>query len=189
LSNKWEEGATNVLYQTVLLILDEMKDHEHSYLKEMASRLPAKFSTPAEYLFLSNVYTAFQEKLYFKLRQIGEHEYNWISEEILERSKARLEKTIIHRSQELEHDVIDDYLERYFADNVRFRFTARTDLITSKTVWEIKCVKELTMDHQLQVIIYAWLYQMLGYPEKSFKLFNIRTNEVQELNATSWISW
>ena len=40
------------------------------------------------------------------------------------------------------------------------------------------------MDHQLQVIIYAWLYQMLGYPETSFKLFNIRTNEVQELNAT-----
>jgi hypothetical protein len=199
LSNKWEEGATNVLYQTVLLILDEMKDHEHSYLKEMASRLPAKFTTSAEYLFLSNVYTAFQEKLYFKLKQIGEHEYNWISDEILERSKARLdktigkeceeskpiiEKTIIHRSQELEHDEIDDYLERYFADNVRFRFTARTDLITSKTVWEIKCVKELTMDHQLQVIIYAWLYQMLGYPEKSFKLFNIRTNEVQELNAT-----
>ena len=199
LSNKWEEGATNVLYQTVLLILDEMKDHEHSYLKEMASRLPAKFTTPAEYLFLSNVYTAFQEKLYFKLKQIGEHEYNWISDEILERSKARLdktigkeceeskpiiEKTIIHRSQELEHDEIDDYLERYFEDNVRFRFTARTDLITSKTVWEIKCVKELTMDHQLQVIIYAWLYQMLGYPEKSFKLFNIRTNEVQELNAT-----
>ena len=40
------------------------------------------------------------------------------------------------------------------------------------------------MDHQLQVVIYAWLYTILGYPEKSFKIFNIRTNEVQELNAT-----
>jgi hypothetical protein len=40
------------------------------------------------------------------------------------------------------------------------------------------------MDHQLQVVIYAWLYRMLGYPRKTFKLFNIRTNEVQELNAT-----
>ena len=199
LSSLWEEGATNVLYQTVLLILDELKDHEHKYLKEAASRLPAKFTKPSEYLFLANVYTAFQEKLYFKLKQIGDHEYNWITNEVLDRSRNRLEntigaeckenkplieKTIIHSSQELEHEVIDDYLEEYFEEGVQFRFTARTDLITAKTVWEIKCVKELTMDHQLQVIIYAWLYQMLGYPVKTFKLFNIRTNEVQELNAT-----
>jgi hypothetical protein len=199
LSSLWEEGATNVLYQTVLLILDELKDHEHKYLKEAASRLPAKFTKPSDYLFLANVYTAFQEKLYFKLKQIGDHEYNWITNEVLDRSRNRLEntigseckenkplieKTIIHSSQELEHEVIDDYLEEYFEEGVKFRFTARTDLITAKTVWEIKCVKELTMDHQLQVIIYAWLYQMLGYPVKTFKLFNIRTNEVQELNAT-----
>jgi hypothetical protein len=200
LSSLWEEdGGTNVLYQTVLLILDELKEHEHKYLKEAASRLPAKFTKPSDYLFLANVYTAFQEKLYFKLKQIGDHEYNWITDEALERSKNRLEntigqeckehkplieKTIIHSSQEIEHEVIDNYLEEYFEEGVQFRFTARTDLITAKTVWEIKCVKELTMDHQLQVIIYAWLYRMLGYPRKSFKLFNIRTNEVQELNAT-----
>ena len=177
-----------------------MKDHEHKYLKEVASRLPAKFVKPSEYLFLANVYTAFQEKLYFKLKQIGEHEYNWISDSVLQRSRQRLEKTIgsecqeskpliektiIHQSQESEHEVIDNYLEEYFEEEVQFRFTARTDLITSETVWEIKCVREITMDHQLQVVIYAWLYTILGYPEKSFKIFNIRTNEVQELNATS----
>jgi hypothetical protein len=200
LSSLWEEdGGTNVLYQTILLILDELKEHEHKYLKEAASRLPAKFTKPSDYLFLANVYTAFQEKLYFKLKQIGDHEYNWITDEVLERSRNRLEntigqeckdhkplieKTIIHSSQELEHEVIDNYLEKYFEEGVQFRFTARTDLITAKTVWEIKCVKELTMDHQLQVVIYAWLYRMLGYPRKTFKLFNIRTNEVQELNAT-----
>jgi hypothetical protein len=199
LSSLWEEGATNVLYQTVLLILDELKDHEHAYLKEAASRLPAKFTKPSDYLFLANVYTAFQEKLYFKLKQIGDHEYNWITNEIVDRSRNRLEKTIgpeckehkpliektiIHSSQELEHEVIDNYLEEYFEEDVHFRFTARTDLITEKTVWEIKCVKELTMDHQLQVIIYAWLYRKLGYQEKVFKLFNIRSNEVQELIAT-----
>ena len=69
LSNKWEKGALNVLYQTILLSLDEMGDKEHLYLKEMASKLPATFTTPAEYLYLSNVYAAFQEKLYFKLKQ------------------------------------------------------------------------------------------------------------------------
>ena len=199
LNSIWEEGATNVLYQNILVILDEFKDHEHKFLKEIASRLPSKFTKPADYLFLSNVYTAFQEKLYFKLKQIGENEYNWITDAMMDRAKKRLEKTvgpecleskpliektIIHQSQEMEHEIIDNYLKEYFNEKVLFRFTARTDLITAETVWEIKCVREITMDHQLQVVIYAWLYQILGYPEKSFKIFNIRTNEVLKLNAT-----
>ena len=198
LNSIWEEGATNVLYQNILVILDEFKDYEHQFLKDVASRMPANFVNPADYLFLANVYTAFQEKLYFKLKQIGEHEYTWITDAMMERAKKRLEntvgkecrdskplieKTIIHQSQEMEHDVIDKYLEEYFAEGVHFRFTARTDLITAETVWEIKCVREITMDHQLQVVIYAWLYRLLGYPEKKFKIFNIRTNEIQELNA------
>jgi hypothetical protein len=99
-------------------------------------------------------------------------------------SKPLIEKTIIHQSQEMEHEIIDNYLKEYFNEKVLFRFTARTDLITAETVWEIKCVREITMDHQLQVVIYAWLYQILGYSEKCFKIFNIRTNEVQKLNAT-----
>jgi hypothetical protein len=199
LNSIWEEGATNVLYQNILVILDEFKDHEHKFLKEIASRLPSKFTKPADYLFLSNVYTAFQEKLYFKLKQIGENEYNWITDAMMDRAKKRLEKTvgpecleskpliektIIHQSQEMEHEIIDNYLKEYFNEKVLFRFTARTDLITAETVWEIKCVREITMDHQLQVVIYAWLYQILGYSEKCFKIFNIRTNEVQKLNAT-----
>jgi hypothetical protein len=198
LNSIWEEGATNVLYQNILVILDEFKDYEHKFLKEIASKLPAKFAKPSEYLFLANVYTAFQEKLYFKLKQIGEHEYNWITDAMMERARLRLEKTvgpecqeskpliektIIHQSQEQEHEAIDNYLEEYFTEGIHFRFTARTDLITSEAVWEIKCVREITMDHQLQVVIYAWLYKLLGYPEKKFKIFNIRTNEVQELNA------
>jgi hypothetical protein len=198
LNSIWEEGATNVLYQNILIILDEFKDYEHKFLKEIASKLPANFAKPADYLFLANVYTAFQEKLYFKLKQIGEHEYNWITDAMMERARQRLEKTIgpeckeskpliektiIHQSQEQEHEVIDNYLEEYFEEGIHFRFTARTDLITSDAVWEIKCVREITMDHQLQVVIYAWLYKLLGYPEKKFKIFNIRTNEIQELNA------
>jgi hypothetical protein len=198
LNSIWEEGATNVLYQNILIILDEFKDYEHKFLKEVATKLPANFAKPAEYLFLANVYTAFQEKLYFKLKQIGDHEYNWITDAMMDRARQRLEKTvgqeckdskpliektIIHQSQEMEHEAIDNYLQEYFEEGVHFRFTARTDLITSDTVWEIKCVREITMDHQLQVVIYAWLYKLLGYPEKKFKIFNIRTNEIQELNA------
>ena len=86
------------------------------------------------------------------------------------------------------HDLqesIDNVLAEYFDESVRFRFTARTDIITAKTVWELKCVREITIDHKLQVVIYAWIYRILNpNSERAFRMFNINTNEVLELKAS-----
>lgn len=201
-----DNAVTNVLYENVLLILDEMKDHEHKFLKEVASKMPTTFTKPADYLYLANVYTAFQEKLYFKLKQISPEDYNWLTDDMMNQCKRRLdrfigsecetskpliEKTLIHQSQEVDHEKIDQFLSEYFEDNIKFRFTARLDIVTTQTVWEIKCVREITMDHQLQVVIYAWLYEMCRVSGKdddervphNFKIFNIRTGEIQKLSA------
>jgi hypothetical protein len=192
------EGTTNVLYEMILIVLDEFKENEHAFLKQLVSQLPTEYKTPADYLFLANVYTAFQEKLYFKLKQITRDDYTWLTEDMFKKCKARLtktigpecetaqpliEKTIIHQSQELEHESIDLFLSEYFVSTLKFRFTARTDLITQTSMWEIKCVREITMDHQLQVVIYAWLLKMKSV-EKEVKIYNIRTGEIQRLDAT-----
>jgi len=192
------DGTTNVLYEMILIILDEFKDHEHAFLKTLVSQLPTEYNTPADYLFLANVYTAFQEKLYFKLKQITPDDYTWLSEDMFKKCKARLtktigpecetarpliEKTIIHQSQELEHESIDLFLSEYFINTLKFRFTARADLITRTSLWEIKCVREITMDHQLQVVIYAWILRMKSV-DKEVKIYNIRTGEIQLLDAT-----
>lgn len=200
LEAKWDPGSTNVLYNTILLMLEELKDGEHEYLREIAMRLPETFSEPCDYLFLANVYTAIHEKLYFKLRQIGQTDYKWIPASMMEKCKNRLEKqigkecdeskpliekVIIHQSQEMEHEPIDQVLGEYFDESVRFRFTARTDIITSKTLWEIKCVREITMDHKLQVVIYAWIHQILNKETpRAVRIFNINTNNVLELKAS-----
>ena len=192
------EGTTNVLYEMILIVLDEFKENEHAFLKQLVSQLPTEYKTPADYLFLANVYTAFQEKLYFKLKQITRDDYTWLTEDMFKKCKSRLtktigpecetaqpliEKTIIHQSQELEHESIDLFLSEYFVSTLKFRFTARTDLITQTSMWEIKCVREITMDHQLQVVIYAWLLKMKSV-EKEVKIYNIRTGEIQRLDAT-----
>jgi hypothetical protein len=189
-----------VLYETILLLLDDLKDGEHEYLRNVASRLPAQFTTPGDYLFLANVYTAIHEKLYFKLRQISQTDYTWINASMMDKCKNRMnrqigkeceeakpliEKVIIHQSQEMEHESIDNVLAEYFDESVRFRFTARTDIITAKTVWELKCVREITFDHKLQVVIYAWIYRILNpNSERAFRMFNINTNEVLELKSS-----
>jgi hypothetical protein len=128
------------------------------------------------------------------------NDYNWITDELMNQCKKRLdkfigsecetakpliEKTLIHQSQEIDHEKIDQFLNEYFEDNIKFRFTARLDVVTTQTIWEIKCVREITMDHQLQVVIYAWLYEMLrgDTQQHCFKIFNIRTGEIQKLVA------
>ena len=65
-----------------------------------------------------------------------------------------------------------------------YRFTARADLITPTSLWELKCTSQLSMDHKLQLIVYAWLYFVKNKEEKKFYLFNIKTNELLSLDAS-----
>ena len=187
---------SNSIQKMISNVLLEMKENEHFYLRKMVKRIPEVCETTNDYLFLANVYIAIQERLYSKLKQIGRRsEYNWISESVIEKCKARLntvinepyiccEKTIIHHSMDEAHARIDACLENYFKDT-RFRFSAIIDLETTGTVWELKCTSEISIDHKLQVVIYEWLWNMI-YPEnkKKFKLLNIKTGELLKLNAT-----
>ena len=196
------KNSPPILYDIIHNILSDMRQDEHIFLREHAHNLPAIYNTPADFLYLANVFTGCQERLYFKLKQI--QSYNWLSDDTYKKCQRRMEKhisnvenakieqTIIHYNQELKHFLLDDLLRDITADkNEKYRFSARVDLITDNTVWEIKCVKEVTMDHKLQLIIYAWLWKAMELESMDFRLFNIRNEEIFTLNASleqlTWI--
>ena len=154
---------------------------------------------------MANVSVSVQERLYFKLKQIERDEYNWLTEGIVSQCTDRLEsvlykdcnckmpnieETIIHQGDDKAHVKIDEFFSENYSKNIRFRFTARTDVITENTLWEMKCTGKITIDNKLQLIIYAWLWKMRVSldtnisNEKQFKLFNIKTNELFKLEAT-----
>jgi len=180
--------------------IEEMKENQHAYLKNIVQNLPRKLRTISEYLRVANVSVAVQEKLYFKVKQIDSDEYTWLSESMMVKCRERLdnivgreynennkvEYTIIHQSNDEQHVRIDAFLATKFPKEEKFRFTARVDAVTDKTVWELKCTSKLSIDHLLQVIIYAWLWKMTNdvEDEKQFKILNIKTGEVMRLNAT-----
>ena len=177
--------------------IESMRPNDHHYLKQIVNTLPENMETTADYLFLANISVAVQETLYFKLKQIARDEYNWINDSILEECKARLdsvigaeignhsiEETIIHSSDDNAHKGIDELLGTHFGHDTQFRFTGRVDLVTDSTVWEFKCTSKLSMDHLLQVVIYAWLWKIQHLDTKNFKIYNIRTRELLSLNAT-----
>ena len=78
---------------------------------------------------------------------------------------------------------IDEFIKTYIEEPMRFN--ARVDAITDTTVWEFKCVETLELEHLLQTMIYAWLWNWMCEPSQGprvFKIMNIRTSEVQTLN-------
>jgi len=195
------DGA-KVLVDMIQQQITEMKENDHALLRQMVQDLPTTYDGNAsDYLYLANVYVAVQEKLYFKCRQIDRDEYNWLTDSIVKECSKRLrehildqevaeaahevEKQLIHHSQEAEHALIDQALLPYFGPaGDRYRFSARLDVVTHTTVWEIKCTSRISIDHLLQVVIYAWLWRLV-YPEspKTFRILNVKTGERMRLDA------
>lgn len=200
------ENGGKIIINIIDSAMDELKPHEHKFLKQIVENIPRECNSIEDYLYISNVYIASKEKLYSKLNQIQRDEYVWLSSEVMDKCferigdtmedecvidgkfDAEIEKTIIHQSDDKLHEKIDDFLCEFFPNEL-FRFTARTDLITRDSVWEIKCTSTLTNDHFLQVVIYAWIWRMVSenVPEfeniKCFKIFNIKTGDIYILNA------
>jgi len=189
----------NILYEMIEQNMAGSKENEHVFLQNIIDGLPRTLETIDDYLYLANVYVATQEKLYFKLKQIERDEYNWISEDMMrkctkllkdnigiecESSPPTVETTILHNSMEELHEKIDVFFSQYFENHIKFRFTARVDLITDSTIWELKCTSKISLDHLLQVVIYAWLWKMSHEEDKKFKILNIKNGELLEMNAT-----
>ncbi len=93
------------------------------------------------------------------------------------------EKVLIDYSMDKEYEDIDAILTTYFNGETIFRFSARLDLVTENTVWELKCTSKITIDHLLQVV-YAWLWKILVANDRHIRILNIKTGELLELCAS-----
>ena len=197
-----------VLHNIIRNNMSDVKEREHVFLKKHIEGLPTICNSISDYLSLSNTYVAVKEKLYFKIHQIKSDEYTWLTENTVnacftrihgmlrdeciqnESFSGELEQTIIRQSDDLIHRKIDDFLCEFFPDEL-FRFTARVDLTTDFCVWELKCTTNITNEHLLQVVIYAWIWRMVVEDIENlenlrdFKIFNIKTGELLVLDATT----
>jgi hypothetical protein len=185
-----EDG--HVLYRLINEIVKQFKPNEYVYLKRACQQAPKDAHSVSDVLYLANLYSAVQAKLYFKVKQIPRAEYTWLSEDIIGQCMDRLERVlqpdgsqgqcevermIINPMMDTEIKMIDDWLQPYF-DEERFRFTGVVDLVDLTTVWELKCTSSTTLEHFLQLAIYAWIWKVCRYGDRQFKLFNIKTGEI-----------
>jgi len=193
-----EQDEPNTLYGLIRETMSHTKSSEYRYLKTILETMNMNTETISDYLFMANIFVASQEKLYYKLRQIERDEYNWLTPQSLSKCKQRLldvlepeceesrpviEESIINYIDEESHIAIDRLLDPHFPEE-KFRFSARIDLGTEKTIWELKCTSTISQDHLLQTVIYAWIWRTV-YPdaEQVFRIFNIKTGMILRLES------
>jgi hypothetical protein len=169
------------------------------FVMDYIQTLPEEMKSSEDYLKLASINVAVQESLYFRLKQIDTNDYNWLTDSVVNGCMQRLKDTINYDCQneeprseasiyEYNNDDLYDKIDRettQYIPNKKFRFAARVDLITEKTIWELKTTSDLTIDHKLQLVIYAWLWEMRPLNEdKVFRLYNVKNNHLLRLNAS-----
>ena len=194
---KNEKEGQNSIKRLIRSSITDMKDNEHGFLRKKVEDIPRTCKSIKEYLYLANVYVAIQEKLYFKLKQLQKNDYVWLKKDVIEKCKLRLheflgeefqnkspeiEKTLIHYNNEDLQLPLEKALFPYFGNEKKFKFCARLDLLSKTHLYEIKCTSNVTLEHKLQLVLYAWIWTIL-YPDeqRELQLFNIRNNEVWKL--------
>lgn len=190
-----EDIKDSTLYELINYYYDENKKH-NNFIQSMIERLPDKITSISDYLFMANINQAIQESLYFKLKQIDS--YNWLSSDMVDICNIKYQHTISPDCQNnppiIENYIITsndhdkhrniDTFTKSFLDNKYFRFTARADIITDTTLWELKCTNNITTENMLQLVIYTWIWNMSQCDREhitNFKIFNVKTGELLKL--------
>ena len=72
----------------------------------------------------------------------------------------------------------------------KYYINGRLDAINLTSIWELKCVDSLQIEHLLQLCLYSWMWNQIMteyYGSRKFFIINVRTGEVLELDSTSYL--
>lgn len=210
--NAIQNIGANMLKHVINECLCDTKEHELLELKRLVDQMPERCESSTDYYLLANLFVAAKERLLFKWKQISPEDYNWFKTEEIEKCMNRLddiiwndcsnvppkvEYAIMCRDMDAEQDRANALLAPYFPDNdKKFRFSGIIDLTTFRALIELKFTATLSVEHRLQLVLYAWLWHVVHTPDlnkkrnpenvdpREARLVNIKTGEILRLNAT-----
>lgn len=176
----------------------EILSSEDTSLNDYLSQLKMPCVTIPDYLFLVNLYLAVMDKVHFKITQI--ESYDWLTDDMVlfchQHMDQHVNKNIqyeVHigcKNHQTNLNVKNFVKERLDTElgKTTFHFTGNLDAVDETIAWEFKCVKEITMEHKLQLVVYAWIWKMYMQQkcgDRIFQLMNIYSGEILRLNSSS----
>ena len=78
----------------------EMKKNIDGFIMDYISKLPETLTSASEYLKLASINIAMRESLYYRLKQIDDDEYTWLSDSVVNQTLNRMKDTINFDCQE-----------------------------------------------------------------------------------------
>uniref|UniRef100_A0A6C0KWS9 Uncharacterized protein n=1 Tax=viral metagenome TaxID=1070528 RepID=A0A6C0KWS9_9ZZZZ len=187
---------------TVSSIFKEIKskiaEEDNSILNKELAKIKGKCNKIEEFCHLYAVYYSWREKINHKLIQIGKFDWLKNHENDVEKCINRLgsfikDTTDLHFEIKISSEIDDNYekinkwIKHHLGENFgNYVITAYIDVIKNLDTIELKCVNELKPEHELQLILYYWIYSIC-YPKCDklrFILFNLCTNEIKELDIS-----
>lgn len=159
---------------------EETRIFVDKFIKKHKPLLKDEYS---QFLCNGNLYVALKEKLRSNLEQIDK--YNWLTKPIVNTCCTNLANNVkdhpLYEKPIGNCGVEQDRFFRYKSEiygyiNVR----NIVDCFDDENLWEFKCVTNLTLEHILQLVVYAWIWQNCmaeKYGDRKFNLLNIRTGE------------
>ena len=138
----------------------------------------------AKFLHMANIYQACSSGMHFKITQIKD--YNWLETTVVNDCIKNIDKYMKNvTNYELPIDCSFD--SDYGTININGIIDAYNS--TDKTIWELKCVNDLTIEHFLQASIYYYIKSNAISQDNSNLnvwngkciLFNIRTCEMYSM--------
>jgi len=191
----WEASKNRCGATTLHECIEKQRDHliPGTYLSGLIEKVRLPCETEAEYLYLANVYGALKDGYYFKTAQIKN--YDWLTPDMVKActchldkhipSGAEFERTLINITCKTQQDIVY-YSQKYGS----IALAGRVDAVTDDTLWEFKCVDSLSIEHLLQVVVYAWMWKAGVEPvdgPRRVACMNIRTGEIRELDTNSYL--
>jgi hypothetical protein len=155
-------------------------------------RLDARQTDATEierFLRLATVYWCCTSGLDFRTVQIDQ--YDWISEEILGRCMDNMigiffgSLNFQHlKSARFEVEIGNGEFIPISSSSLLLQLVGRLDILDDSCLWEIKCVKQITLDHKLQLVVYSYLWRKLRQSSmgpRTYRLFNVLSGAGLEL--------
>lgn len=175
-----QTGVSNI--KSKLLENEEKKMSE--FMRDKLDRVNYQSTMIEDLLYMVKVYKSFQVGIYSPFQIDND---NWMTVEQMEGILSNMVHHLKTR-QLYEYEFHDTKKVKYY-EHPKFgkiHISGRLDSLDREVVWEFKCVRELTLEHFLQVICYQWLWNFClrdEFGERTFRLLNIRTGEMYELKS------
>ena len=138
------------------------------------------------YIQYALLYTSLQHGVLNNLAQIDD--VSWLTDKMVDDCHRLLYRELGERDIPIEFEVPVFYECTDYNEYGVIQLSGRIDAFQQNRLYEIKCVDALTLEHFLQLVVYAWMDMESSTEDAgttTYTLLNLKTGEVHRLDTAN----